>query len=311
MRARGQLVIDFLKLGRPLFLLGSFVFHGLGIAMALWSGGSFNWKVALVAHLAILATQVMTHYSNDYFDLDGDQLNTHVTYWAGGSRVLVDGAIPPQAALVTALGAGGVALFATLLASMLSPQSALTAGLLLSSIVLAWGYSSPPLYFNRRGVGEMVGGVLVPGLTTLVGYQVQTGMLSSLALATVIPLCFLQVGMLLAVQFPDAESDAVVAKRTLVVRLGGRRGAWLYALVLACGYAALAPALMFIPGMVVWWMVLPLPLAVVLATVAVAGIWRRPQQWNWFTFATIALLMGTALLATAAYGWLVAFSRTG
>ena len=38
----------------------------------------------------------------------------------------------------------------------------------------------------------------------------------------------LQVAMLLAIEFPDAEGDRAVGKRTLLVRLGVERTARLY-----------------------------------------------------------------------------------
>ena len=36
-------VIYFLRLGRPLFLLGGFLLHGLGVAMALYQGARLDW----------------------------------------------------------------------------------------------------------------------------------------------------------------------------------------------------------------------------------------------------------------------------
>ena len=41
----------------------------------------------------------------------------------------------------------------------------------------------------------------------------------------------LQFAMLLAIEFPDAAGDAAAGKRTIVVRVGGRAGARLYAAV--------------------------------------------------------------------------------
>ncbi len=108
-----QRLVYFIQLGRPLHLVGGFVFNGLGMAMAASLGVSINWTAAVLCQVAITATQLMTHYSNDYFDQDADSATLSPTRWSGGSRVLPDGLINPRAALVMALMCGGVALVAT------------------------------------------------------------------------------------------------------------------------------------------------------------------------------------------------------
>ncbi len=137
--------------GRPLHLVGGFVFNGLGIAIALFLGAPVDWTVALWCQVAITATQLMTHYSNDYFDQDADAATDTPTRWAGGSRVLPDGLVQPRAALTAALVCGGVALAATSVLAATGSAPLLTLALLLLSIALAWSYSSPPLWLNRRG----------------------------------------------------------------------------------------------------------------------------------------------------------------
>ena len=67
-----QRAVYFLRLGRPLHLLGGFLFNGLGVSIAYYLGAEINWTIALWCQVAITATQLMTHYSNDYFDQDAD-----------------------------------------------------------------------------------------------------------------------------------------------------------------------------------------------------------------------------------------------
>ena len=68
-------LLAFVLLGRPLFLVGGFVLHALGVAMALYGGAALNLAALLWGQIAISAIQWMTHYSNDYFDLDADRAN--------------------------------------------------------------------------------------------------------------------------------------------------------------------------------------------------------------------------------------------
>ena len=55
------------------------------------------------------AAQLMTHYANDYFDLEADRANRTPTRWSGGSRVLPAGVLPPRVALRRRAGAGVIA----------------------------------------------------------------------------------------------------------------------------------------------------------------------------------------------------------
>src|SRR6185369_7634819 len=99
----------FVRLGRPLFSVGGFALYGLGAAAAAWSTGqAIAWGRFALGQLAITAAQLMTHYCNDYFDLEADRANRTPTRWSGGSRVLPDGGLPPAVALAAALVLGFV-----------------------------------------------------------------------------------------------------------------------------------------------------------------------------------------------------------
>lgn len=288
---------SFLRLGRPLHLVGGFIFNGLGIVIALFLGQTINWSVAVWCQLIITATQLMTHYSNDYFDQDADAAALTPTRWSSGSRVLPDGLVQPRAALVMALACGGVALAGTLYLALSGRVSGPTAALLLLSMGLAWGYSSPPLWLNRRGLGEVTGALLVPGLTTLIGFMAQANGLNWLPLLAVVPLICFQFAMLVSVNFPDAVGDALVNKRTLVVSLGPTRGAKLFVAALAAAYLSL-PVLVWagLPAAVALAVSLMLPIALWQGWRIRHGAATDPRQWSGLAFWSIGLLLGSAVL---------------
>ena len=298
----GQRAVYFLRLGRPLHLLGGFVFNGLGIAIAMYVGVPVDWKVAVWCQIAITATQLMTHYSNDYFDQDADAAALTPTRWAGGSRVLPDGLIAPRAALIAALVCGGVALVATIVLVTTGSAPLLTLTLLLLAITLAWSYSSPPLWLNRRGLGEISGAVLVPGLTTVIGFQVQAGALSLLPVLAAVPLCCFQFAMLSSVNFPDAAGDVLVNKRTLVVIFGPRRAAQFFVLALALAYLLL-PVLVLVglPLQVALGVTLTLPIAIWQVLRIRRGAATDPAAWDVLGFWSIGLLMAASLLEMGAF----------
>ena len=298
---------DFIRLGRPLFLVGGFLFHGLGVAMALYAGARLNRPVLLWGQVAITSIQLMTHYSNDYFDLAADRANRTPTRWSGGSRVLPAGLLPPRVALIAAVGLALLALGATFVLGLWLQPAPLTIPLLLLALLLAWGYSAPPLRLHSRGIGELTTALLVPGVTPVVGYYLQAGRLELLPFLAVFPLCCFQFAMLLSINFPDAAGDAVTGKRTLVVRLGSEQAARLYVAILSAAYLSL-PLLV--------WSGLPLPVALAAGLLAPAaawqiwrvrrGAWADPAAWDSLAFWSIGLLMGTAALETAAFLWLIA-----
>lgn len=299
-------MIDFARLGRPLHLAGGFVFNALGLSIAIYCGAAIDWQTAVWTQITITATQLMTHYSNEYFDQDADAANKTPTRWAGGSQVLQQGRIPARLALIAALVLGLLALAGTVLLTWHSPVPGTTCALLLISIFLAWNYSSPPLWLNRRGLGEISGALLLPGLTTLISFQVQTGSITPLPILAVLPLCCFQFAMLLAVNFPDAAADTQVQKRTLVVIYGAQQSARLFSGVLWLAYLSL-PALIFAG--------LPLPAAMAVLLTLPITLWQTwrmahgaaadPDQWDGLGFWSIGLVIGAALLETAVF-WLLA-----
>jgi 1,4-dihydroxy-2-naphthoate octaprenyltransferase len=295
-------VVYFVQLGRPLHLAGGFVFNGLGIAVSHFLGATIDWTAAIWCQLAITATQLMTHYSNDYFDQDADAVALTPTRWSSGSRVLPQGLVQPRAALIGALILGSIALAATFVLTATGQSPFWTGLLLLLAIFLAWNYSSPPLWLNRRGLGEITGAVLVPGLTVLLSFQVQTGQLALLPLLAVAPLCFFQFAMLLSVNFPDAAGDILVNKRTLVVIYGPRQTSTLFMVVLVCPYLLL-PLLVWLglPTVVAAAVLLTLPLAVWQGWRIRQGAATDPACWEALAFWSIGLLMMAALLETAVF----------
>jgi 1,4-dihydroxy-2-naphthoate octaprenyltransferase len=295
-------LVAFVKLGRPLFLGGGFVLYGLGAALALASrdahvfgGAKVDWGRYAWGQLAVTAIQLMTHYSNDYFDLAADRANRTPTHWSGGSRVLADGVLPPVVALVAALALAGVA--AVTIAHFATgpfPPSVVPHVVLM--LGLAWFYSAPPLRLSARGLGELTTAAVVTFLVPWLGFVLQNGVVSpALPLALITP-CVLQFAMLLAIEWPDAAGDAATGKRTLVVRWGGAWTARLYVLLLVAAYLALPFWVgLGLPPRLAIATALVGPLAAWQATRVAGGAWREPDRWNSVAFWSVALLIATAV----------------
>ncbi|MAS36317.1 MAG: prenyltransferase [Anaerolineaceae bacterium] len=295
-----------IRLGRPHFLAGGVILYLLGVSMALYSGAALNVSALFWGQLVVTATQLMTHYANDYFDLGADQANRTPTVWSGGSRVLVNGRVPARIALSIALALAGFVFVANLILSTQIQPGAGTFGLLLLAQLLAWFYSAPPVRLHSRGIGELSTAVTVTLLTPLVGFYLQMGAITRLPVLAVLPLCCMQFAMLLVIEFPDAAGDRFAGKRTLVVRLGPEVAAKLYSIALLAAYAVL-PLLWLagLPPVVIAGVAALSPLALYQAWCVYRGDWQKPTRWNALSLYTIVLLMATALVEMAAFIWLI------
>ncbi len=291
----------FIRLGRLEFLLGGVVYHMLGVAAALASGAALNLPAWLWAQLAITATQLMTHYANDYYDLAHDRAHRSPTRWTGGSRILPDGLLPPGVALVAAQVLAGAALLAGVVLTAVVGAGIWPLAIVVAALVLSWFYSAPPVSLHSRGVGELAVALIVPGLTPLLGYVAQTGRLSGFLFLVILPPVLLQLATQLTINFPDAAADAATGKHTLVVRLGVENAARLHNALLVLVYGLLPLlALAGLPVLVVLSVAALLPLAVWQVVRVRAGAYRDPARWGSLAFGGLALVIGTALSETAA-----------
>lgn len=284
----------------------------LGAAIARASGHSIDAGRYALGQGAVTAFQLMTHYANDYFDLEADRANATPTRWSGGSRVLAGGELAPRVALIAALAlaAIGCAIGAVLVAR----TDGIVAATLAAMAVLAWEYSAPPLRLCASGAGELDTAIVVTVLVPWLGFYVQASATDAMARAyvadlagartlalAIVPLALLQIAMLLAIEFPDAAGDARTGKRTLVVRLGAARAAKLYVAIVAAAYAWLPIA---------WACGLPARVALAAAATAPIAAWRIARArrdhadtsaYERLTFFAVFLLVATSAAELAAF----------
>lgn len=278
------------RLGRPKFLLGGVALFGLGTLCAQRMTGTFDWVAYLWGQLAVLAIQLMTHYSNDYFDYHADLANHNPTPWSGGSRVLVEGklerVVALKAALITALCAvvSGIGLVAS------RPEAWPGAVLLVAMLALSWSYSAPPLRLHNRGLGEPTVWLVVPIATPLAGFLLQTHSLASLPVLLVLPLSLLLLSMLLTLELPDERSDRQVGKLSWTVLWGARRVALICALLTVAAFAArFASGELGVPDeLTSGWLWLT-PLAAFQLWRLLRGDWKTRAVWSRLEFGAVAL----------------------
>jgi 1,4-dihydroxy-2-naphthoate octaprenyltransferase len=291
-------IVALIRLGRPLFLGGGFILYALGAVIAGLTGHAIHAGAYALGQAVVTAFQLMTHYANDYFDYDADLANATPTAWSGGSRVLSNGELPRHVARTAALVLAGLGLVAGL--GVWRVAGGEVAAIVAAIGVLAWVYSAPPLRLCGSGIGELdtVAGVTV--LVPLLGFAIaaphftDAGVGVRLLAIAIVPPSLLQLAMLLAIEFPDAAGDRATGKRTLVVRLGARRAAWLYAAVTAAAFAWLPIAVALgLPVRVALCAAIPAPLAA--WRIARLADHADPAAYERLTFFAVALLVATSL----------------
>ncbi len=276
----------------------------LGGTIAWATRDALSWGLLWLTIAAGVFIHLGVNVINDYFDhlSANDDLNADfVRPFSGGSRAIQMGLLTPLEMLV-----GAIVLFG--LSSVIGIYLAVVAGIW----VLAFGaaglisgvfYVGNPINWGSRGVGEVMVGLNFGILMTLGSYYVQTGRIDWTPAIAAIPVGALIAAVLYVNEFPDYAADKAVGKRTWVVRLGRQHAAWVYSLLMATPYAAVALAVTAgVLPLQALLALLTLPLAVRAVRVA-NRYYSQPLQLAPANALTIVIHLATGLLLTLGYVW--------
>ncbi|NUS43578.1 MAG: prenyltransferase [Mycobacteriaceae bacterium] len=296
----------FVRLGRPRFLLQSAAALGLGMLAAAHDGHriALGWYAVAVA--LAWTSHLMVHYCNEYFDLPADRANAAHTQWTGGSRVLVEGLVRPEASL----GSAFVLVFAAFFILSAVPD-VVVRECVSAVLALAWFYTAPPLRLNYRGLGEVTTGICLYGMVPVLSYYFFARDVSVLLLGIVIPILCVQVLRQLVMNLSDLEGDTMVGKRTAAVILGPTRIVRTYAAGQALCYVGIA-ALGFagaVPAAVAAAMLLTAAIPAWVGRQLLTGGMDRPRVANLITF--LASIQLPSMVCAAMTGLLIDALRAG
>ncbi len=244
-----------------LMLPVTLVIAGTGAAVHL---GLANWFRAGLALVGMLAVHIAVNALNEASDYrTGIDLKTQRTPFSGGSGTLPGGRLSYGKAVATGLVGGAIGVvvglyFLTVVGWPLVPILAVGAVAVFAyTDVLARGY-----------VGEMFAGLGLGALPVLGTALVQTGSYDSVAVAASLPAFFMTFNLLLLNEFPDEAADREGGRRNLVLLLGRRKAARLYAL-----FGALVPVSIIVS------VVLDYLPALTLLAVLPSLLLAKPLQW--------------------------------
>jgi 1,4-dihydroxy-2-naphthoate octaprenyltransferase len=214
----------YLGVARAPFLLLPVTLVAAGAAAAAWEG-RFSATSTALAFLGLLALHVAVNVFNELSDLrTGVDLHTRRTPFSGGSGTLPAGRLAPVAARAFGIAAALVGLavgtwFYTRVGWPMLPLMAVGA-------VAVVGYTD---VLARIGIGEVFAGLGLGALPVWGTALVQGGTPGAASLAAAAPAFFMTFNLLLLNEFPDEQADRVGHRRHLVIVLGRRRAALVYA----------------------------------------------------------------------------------
>lgn len=288
-------LLAFVVLSRPLFLAGAAILYLLGVFFARSQGAPIDLGRVLLGQAVITSIQLMTHYSNEYYDLETDRLTGgDRTFCSGGSGVLPAGRLSPNVAYRAMIVC---AILSLVFIGIAATQVPWVAPLSLIGLIGAWFYSAPPVRLVGSGWGELTSAIIVTVLTPLTGYIMQTGRLNLNLLAISLPLGLLYLSMITAFEIPDYAADAATHKRTFTVRWGRSAAGVLQVTAMTTAYLFIA-LLAQTTSRFVWFLV---PLVI---WQVVNVLWRIKYHWTHLGRYTFG---GLALFALTAGAWLVGF----
>jgi 1,4-dihydroxy-2-naphthoate octaprenyltransferase len=234
-----------------------------GAAAAAWDG-AFSWPRTVLAVVGLVALHMAVNILNEWSDLrTGIDLHTERTPFSGGSGTLPAGAMSPRAALLFGIACSAVGL-------AVGMWFLRQVGWVLLPIVAAGAFSVVAYtdLLARLGIGEIAAGFGLGAGPVIGTALVQGGGWSPAAGWLAAPAFFMTFNLLFLNEFPDEKADRGGGRRNLVILLGRRPAAWLYAAV------ALATPLVVVVGVVL--RALPPPaLLGVLPSLALVG----PLRW--------------------------------
>jgi 1,4-dihydroxy-2-naphthoate octaprenyltransferase len=209
----------FIRMGRLPLLFGGLLYYILGALTAVAAGYPPDLSRILIGYAILGPAHLSVHFSNDYFDIDGDRRGRPGAV-SGGSGVLVGRPDLGPRARTIALLLIAISFIVGIWAYLTVLPTPLLLMLLLAGNGIGWFYSAPPVRLSSRGLGEAATaiaiGLLIPGM----GYLAVAGGLDPPFLLATLPLLLYGVAFILAVEIPDREADAISGKRTFIVRYG-------------------------------------------------------------------------------------------
>ena len=263
---------------RAPFFTGVIVPVALGSILAWYHTGNFYWGYFALTMIGAIAMHAGANTINDYFDhhSGNDPVNREfVRPFTGGSRLIQNQELTAKNMLTISLICYAIAIAIGLFLVGTRGWPILIMGII--GVACGVLYVAPRVNLAAHGVGEIAIAMNFGVLSVLGSYYVQAQALSGEALLASIPVALLITAVLWINEFPDFNADKQVDKTHWVVRLGRKKGATVFTVMMALVYVFILLLGIFYPGRWVLLGLLTLPLSVKVVTNALKHYDQIPR----------------------------------
>ncbi len=257
----------------------------LGTSIAWWFAGTLNWPVFAISVIAVYFLTNACFISNEYFDYETDKINVGriggdevgVTT-TGGTRVLVEGLLPSQQALIASIIFFFAAIPLGILLQFHFKTGVLTIPIGILAGLMGIFYTAPPIKASYRGFGEAflcIDNAVIP---VFMGFYLQQGISYWwLPLVVALPWIIHAPAMKIIREFPDYESDLSANKRNLVVIFGKEKMASIYILLTVCALIMFIPVIFIVKGVVTLLLLVPTFFLLKSLIPMIRGEWKNKE----------------------------------
>lgn len=258
-----QIRANFLILSAFLVLIGL----ALSLKYPAFEGQHFSFLSAFLLMIGVISAHISVNLFNEYSDFfTGIDFKTQRTPFSGGSGMMISGKSTPKSVFRVAVITLLIALAIGVYFSFKAHWIVMVFAVLGSFSVI---YYTPLL--SKYLLGELFAGLSL-GTLVVLGTYISVHAYPGMPFSAMIPaeVAWLSVPpgiftalLLLINQFPDAEADLAGGRRHLVIVLGKKKAAWLYAAGMFTSFAIILLLPVF--GVSSWWVyiaLLPMPLAI-------------------------------------------------
>ena len=214
-------IISWIKIMRLEFYSMPLVVYSLGALIFYRFNDLFLPINYVFGYLIIFLIELLTVFTNEYYDFEADMLNKTPGRFTGGSRMLVENKISIKGLKTSLIF---VSLFLLILSGYLlniTFFSHQVLFLLAIGIIFGVSYTAPPLKFSYRGLGELDVAFIHGFYVITCGYVFQKGIFDANILWIIaMPIFFSSLAGVSLGGLPDIESDRIVSKKSIAVLIG-------------------------------------------------------------------------------------------
>lgn len=234
----------FIKIARPLNLLGGILFYALGVGISRYLGNPIEWGLVILGQIWITTYQLGSHFLIAFFH--------YPTVFGNRNKIQIsdeEDEIPKFIRRDLILSAAFTAFTVVAMLSFLLMWTKEINGvvfvIMAIMVIVIIFYAVPPFQVVKSGYGELLQSILMANLIPGLAFALQYGEIHRLVAMATFPLTLLHVAISLATQFSTYANDLRSLKATLLTLLGWERGMILHNILILSAFFLFGMAMLF------------------------------------------------------------------